>query len=96
MAAVVEPAKCCVALLAGGTSGEREISLASGKGAGEALREAGFIVRELDPAKKDHLKTLMPFSVFMEKVARMACSRAFWKRSAFPIRDLVCGQARRR
>ena len=38
MAAVVEPAKCRVALLAGGTSGEREISLASGKGAGEALR----------------------------------------------------------
>ena len=56
MAAVVKPAKCRVALLAGGTSGEREISLASGKGAGEALREAGFIVQELDPAKKDHLK----------------------------------------
>ena len=65
MAAVVEPAKCRVALLAGGTSGEREISLASGKGAGEALREAGFIVQELDPAKKDHLKTLIeePFDV---------------------------------
>ena len=102
MATVVEPVKCRVALLAGGTSGEREISLASGKGAGEALREAGFIVQELDPAKKDHLKrslrspSTLPFSVFMEKVARMACSRAFWKRSAFPIRDLVCGQARRR
>lgn len=40
-------------------------SLASGKGAGEALREAGFIVQELDPAKKDHLKTLIeePFDV---------------------------------
>ena len=65
MAAVVEPAKCRVALLAGGTSGEREISLASGKGAGEALREAGFIVQELDPAKKDHLKKLIeePFDV---------------------------------
>lgn len=65
MATVVEPAKCRVALLAGGTSGEREISLASGKGAGEALREAGFIVQELDPAKKDHLKTLIeePFDV---------------------------------
>ena len=64
MATVVEPAKCRVALLAGGTSGEREISLASGKGAGEALREAGFIVQELDPAKKDHLKTLIeePFN----------------------------------
>ena len=65
MATVVEPAKYRVALLAGGTSGEREISLASGKGAGEALREAGFIVQELDPAKKDHLKTLIeePFDV---------------------------------
>ena len=98
MAAVVEPAKCRVALLAGGTSGEREISLASGKGAGEALREAGFIVQELDPAKKDHLKKLIeePFSVFTEKAARMACSRDFWKRSVFPTRDQVCGQARRR
>ena len=101
MAAVVEPAKCRVALLAGGTSGEREISLASGKGAGEALREAGVIVQELDPAKKDHLKTLIeePFDVafvFMEKVARMACSRDFWKRSVFPTRDQVCGQAQRR
>ena len=65
MAAVVEPAKCRVALLAGGTSGEREISIASGNGAGEALREAGFIVQELDQAKKDHLNTLIeePFDV---------------------------------
>ena len=54
MAAVVEPAKCRVALLAGGTSGEREISLASGKGAGEALREAGFIVQELEERSSEN------------------------------------------
>lgn len=65
MTAMIEPGKCRVALLAGGTSGEREISLASGKGAGEALREAGFIVEELDPAEKDDLRKLIdePFDV---------------------------------
>lgn len=65
MAAMIEPSNCRVALLAGGTSGEREISLASGKGAGDALREAGFPVRELDPANREDLKTLIeePFDV---------------------------------
>lgn len=57
--ASIDPASCRVALLAGGTSGEREISLASGKGAGEALRTAGFIVDEYDPASKEDLKALI-------------------------------------
>lgn len=40
-----------VAVLAGGTSSEREISLASGKNAAQALRDAGFgTVEILDPA----------------------------------------------
>ena len=51
--ASIDPASCRVALLAGGTSGEREISLASGKGAGDALRTAGFIVDEYDPCRRD-------------------------------------------
>lgn len=59
MSCVVTPEKCRVALLAGGTSNEREVSLASGKGAGKALREAGFTVEEFDPAKREDLKTLM-------------------------------------
>lgn len=59
MTLMIDPSKCRVALLAGGTSGEREISLASGKGAGEALRQAGFVVEELDPAKKTDLKALI-------------------------------------
>lgn len=59
MTAMIEPGKCRVALLAGGTSGEREISLASGKGAGEALREAGFTVEEFDPAEKNDLRRLI-------------------------------------
>ena len=50
MAQAVDPSSIRVALLAGGTSGEREISLASGEGAGEALRAAGFIVEAFDPA----------------------------------------------
>lgn len=59
MTASLDPASCRVALLAGGTSGEREISLASGKGAGEALRAAGFVVDEYDPASKDDLKHII-------------------------------------
>ena len=55
----LEPSSCRVALLAGGTSGERVISLASGKGAGEALRQAGFAVDEFDPASKEDLKQLI-------------------------------------
>lgn len=55
----VDPAKTKVALLAGGTSDEREISIASGKGAAAALREAGFPVTEFDPAKKEDLIALI-------------------------------------
>ena len=58
MGAVV-PSECKVALLAGGTSGEREISIASGKGAMAALEEAGFVVDWIDPASKDDLKKLV-------------------------------------
>lgn len=58
MRAVV-PSECKVALLAGGTSGEREISLASGEGAKGALEEAGFSVDWIDPASKDDLKRLI-------------------------------------
>lgn len=64
MSAVI-PNKCRVALLAGGTSGERDISIASGKGAQSALEEAGFEVTWIDPASKDDLKRLLeePFDV---------------------------------
>ncbi len=59
MSMALTPSTIRVALLAGGNSGEREISLASGKGAGEALRTAGFVVDEFDPAVKDDLKQLI-------------------------------------
>lgn len=55
----LDPSQCKVALLAGGTSGEREISLSSGKGAGNALEAAGFIVTHLDPASSNDLKKLV-------------------------------------
>ena len=55
----INPKDMHVVLLAGGTSGEREISLASGKGAGDALREAGFEVTQLDPAEREDLKQLI-------------------------------------
>lgn len=55
----LDPMNCKVALLAGGTSGEREISLSSGKGAQAALEEAGFDVTFLDPANKADLGRLI-------------------------------------
>ena len=55
----VIPSACKVALLAGGTSGEREISISSGKGAMKALEEAGFNVQWIDPADKEDLKKLV-------------------------------------
>lgn len=48
-----------VALLCGGKSGEREISLSSGKGVQTALLEAGFQVSVLDPANKKDLVRLI-------------------------------------
>lgn len=60
-----DPQQCRVALLVGGKSGEREVSLASGEGAQKALLEAGFPVTVLDPAEKEDLKKLIdgPFDV---------------------------------
>lgn len=55
----VVPSETNVALLAGGTSGEREVSIDSGKGAAAALREAGFNVTTLDPADHDDLIALV-------------------------------------
>lgn len=54
-----DPCQYRVALLAGGKSGERDISLASGKGVQKALKEAGFQVAELDPANPADLKCLL-------------------------------------
>lgn len=55
----INPQEYKVALLAGGTSGEREISLKSGEGARGALIEAGFDVTMIDPADKSDLKRLI-------------------------------------
>ena len=55
----VVPSECKVALLACGTSGERDISINSGKGSMGALQEAGFDVTWIDPANKEDLKRLV-------------------------------------
>ena len=55
----INPQECRVALLAGGSSGERDISIASGKGAKAALEEAGFTVEWLDPSNGADLKRLI-------------------------------------
>ncbi len=59
MAVLCDPQRTTVVLIAGGKSGEREISLASGDGAYQALCEAGFIVDRVDPAKKEDLIKLV-------------------------------------
>lgn len=59
MFAQISPEECKVALIAGGTSGERSISLASKEGAKKALEQAGFQVEWLDPANKEHLIKLI-------------------------------------
>lgn len=55
----IDPSTMRVALLAGGKSGEREVSLKSGAGCAEALKEAGFDVTMFDPAEKEDLKALI-------------------------------------
>lgn len=54
-----DPKTTRVALLAGGRSSEREISIKSGQGTLTALEEAGFPVTVLDPAKKEDLIRLI-------------------------------------
>ena len=54
-----DPKQTKVVLIAGGRSGEREISLASGEGAYQALGEAGFVVDRVDPAKREDLLKLV-------------------------------------
>lgn len=59
MSCSFDPKEIRVALLAGGKSGERSISLASGEGAKQALLEAGFQVTVFDPAEKSDLAALI-------------------------------------
>lgn len=53
------PKDYAVAVLYGGTSGEREVSLNSGACCARALEEKGFTVTLLDPASRDDLKRLI-------------------------------------
>ena len=59
MSTRIDPSTIKVALLAGGASGERDISLASGAGAREALEQAGFSVTSFDPIVKKDLVALV-------------------------------------
>lgn len=59
MSSQSKPQEIKVALLCGGISGERAVSLVSGKSVEEALNEAGFNVVMLDPAKKEDLRVLV-------------------------------------
>lgn len=60
------PAKelCKVAVLAGGSSSERDVSLLSGENAQNALVEAGFgVVDILDPANKSFIQDIQAYDV---------------------------------
>lgn len=59
MTGTLDPTTCKVVVLCGGTSGERKVSLASGKAVSEALKQVGFQVTVMDPAEKDTLKALV-------------------------------------
>lgn len=61
----ITPSQYNVAVICGGTSGEREVSLRSGESAQEALIEAGFQAVLLDSALKSDLVRLInePFDV---------------------------------
>lgn len=59
MAVTIDPQEISVALLAGGKSGEREISLVSGKAVYDALVKAGFSVTQIDPADRKDLVKLV-------------------------------------
>lgn len=59
MAEALNPTTCKVAVLRGGNSGEREVSLASGNAVAEALKTVGFQVTVLDPAEKKDLIDLV-------------------------------------
>ena len=54
-----DPKNIRVALLAGGKSTERPISLKSAEGAKEALEQAGYQVDQIDPADNEQLKKLV-------------------------------------
>ncbi|MDO4590538.1 MAG: D-alanine--D-alanine ligase [Slackia sp.] len=53
------PKDYSVAVIFGGTSGEREVSLNSGACCARALEELGFAVDTVDPASRDDLKKLV-------------------------------------
>lgn len=54
-----KPENTKIALLAGGSSGERPISLKSAEGAKDALTEAGYEVKQFDPSEPSDLKALI-------------------------------------
>ena len=67
------PEGVTVALLAGGTSEEREISLFSGNGAEAALKEAGFAVRRYDPALPEDMDALASAAAAHEVQVAFIC-----------------------
>ncbi len=81
-----------VAVLLGGPSSEREISLMSGHAVLDALRRAGVDAHAFDPAERDLWSAQAPkasrgcSSRCTAATARTARCRARWRRWASPTR----------
>ncbi len=87
--AVHAPADVHVAVLMGGWSSEREVSLNSGRGCAAALREAGYQVSELDvtPNVFNDLRALAPdvaFNALHGPFGEDGCMQAFLETLAIP------------
>jgi len=80
-----------IAVLAGGKSRERNISLESGDAVAKGLSERGHIVTRIDPAQIE-LTTTSRFSHYMARLAKTGMSNKFLKMPEFHLR----GATRRR
>ena len=82
-----------IAVLLGGTSGERDVSLQSGRTVSDALQSLGYKVRDVDPADSDWMGQLegtgssMPCTV---PVVRMARCKVHWSHSVCLIPGPGC------
>ena len=89
-----------VAVIMGGPSAEREISLVTGAAIAGALREKGYNVAEIDLEPKKLVLQLEECSakvvlmLYMECMVKMVGCRLYWRCWKFPILVQVCLQVR--
>lgn len=88
-----------IAVLAGGMSSEREISMRSGKGCFEALKRLGFINAELVEVDKNIAETLKlgnfdaAYNALHGKYGEDGCTKGFSKSFKFHTPDVELWRA---